>query len=231
MSFHWLTQLILYSVTLPQVVNIPLSLSDGNILCSICSTASPGIWATQCLISTHYVWPGINADVRRRWTRSCFQCQCRRLSDTQSPSLFLPHTKCKVRHNLHWFRWTTSTILWMYIPPDSHSGQKPSPSLLSVQMHKICISTNEIRKILVVIGLYFATQCDTTAMVIVWNSWWRHYLLFLVSTVYHLSQLILTLLFSQTSLEQVLTRSHWSAIPLLCNKEQLSKRREHDTEM
>ena len=34
----------------------------------------PGIQATQKLITSRFVWPGINADVRR-WTRSCVQCQ------------------------------------------------------------------------------------------------------------------------------------------------------------
>ena len=33
-----------------------------------------GIRATQKLITSRFVWPGINADVRR-WTRSCVQCQ------------------------------------------------------------------------------------------------------------------------------------------------------------
>ena len=34
----------------------------------------PGIRATQKLITTRFVWPGINRDVRQ-WTRSCPQCQ------------------------------------------------------------------------------------------------------------------------------------------------------------
>ena len=34
----------------------------------------PGIRATQKLITSRFVWPGINADVRR-WTRSCVHCQ------------------------------------------------------------------------------------------------------------------------------------------------------------
>ena len=34
----------------------------------------PGIRATQKLITSHFVWPGINSDVRH-WTRSCIQCQ------------------------------------------------------------------------------------------------------------------------------------------------------------
>ena len=34
----------------------------------------PGIRATQKLLTARYVWPGINADVRR-WSRACLQCQ------------------------------------------------------------------------------------------------------------------------------------------------------------
>ena len=34
----------------------------------------PGIRATQKLLTTRYVWPGINADIRG-WTRNCLQCQ------------------------------------------------------------------------------------------------------------------------------------------------------------
>ena len=35
----------------------------------------PGIRATQCLVTAHYIWPGINTDVCH-WARSCIQCQC-----------------------------------------------------------------------------------------------------------------------------------------------------------
>ena len=34
----------------------------------------PGIRATQKLLTARYVWPGINADIRR-WTRACLRCQ------------------------------------------------------------------------------------------------------------------------------------------------------------
>ncbi len=34
----------------------------------------PGIRATQHLVTSHFVWPSINADVRR-WARSCLHCQ------------------------------------------------------------------------------------------------------------------------------------------------------------
>ena len=38
------------------------------------SLSHPGIRATQRLLTSRYVWPGINADVRK-WARSCLQCQ------------------------------------------------------------------------------------------------------------------------------------------------------------
>ena len=41
---------------------------------SIHGLSHPGIRATQKLITARFVWPGINADVRR-WTRACIQCQ------------------------------------------------------------------------------------------------------------------------------------------------------------
>ncbi|CAI7999200.1 Uncharacterized protein K02A2.6, partial [Geodia barretti] len=41
---------------------------------SLHSLSHPGIRATQKLITARFVWPGVNADVRR-WTRACVQCQ------------------------------------------------------------------------------------------------------------------------------------------------------------
>ena len=41
---------------------------------SLHNLSHPGILATQKLITSRFVWPGINSDVRR-WTRSCIQCQ------------------------------------------------------------------------------------------------------------------------------------------------------------
>ena len=41
---------------------------------SLHGLSQPGIRATQKLITARFIWPGINADVRR-WTRSYVQCQ------------------------------------------------------------------------------------------------------------------------------------------------------------
>ena len=41
---------------------------------SLHDLSHPGIRATRTLITSRFVWPGINSDVKR-WTRSCLQCQ------------------------------------------------------------------------------------------------------------------------------------------------------------
>ena len=75
--------------------HIPLATSDAAILCdtstgvnrplvptqfrrpvfeTLHSLSHPGIRATQRLVTSRYVWPGVNTDVRN-WARSCLQCQ------------------------------------------------------------------------------------------------------------------------------------------------------------
>ena len=77
------------------VKDMPLPMSNSTILCDVSTTlphpyvpashrcivfdslhslSHPGIGATQHLITARFVWPSINADVRR-WARSCAQCQ------------------------------------------------------------------------------------------------------------------------------------------------------------
>ena len=60
---------------------------------SLHGLSHPGIRATQRLITARYVWPGINADVRR-WTRSCVQCQRAKINkhSTAPLSTFPPTT-------------------------------------------------------------------------------------------------------------------------------------------
>ncbi len=74
---------------------VPLPMSEATILCDMStgiarpivpsefrhavfdllhSLSHPGIRATQKLLTDRYVWPNINADVRK-WTRSCLECQ------------------------------------------------------------------------------------------------------------------------------------------------------------
>ena len=74
---------------------MPLPSSDGTILCdtstgvprpyvpeqfrrkvfdSLHSLSHPSVRGTQHLVTTRFVWPGINADVRQL-TRTCLQCQ------------------------------------------------------------------------------------------------------------------------------------------------------------
>ncbi len=75
---------------------VPIAMSDGvSLLCDVSTGISrpvvpesfrrhvfdclhcqshPGIRETQRLVTRHFVWPGINSDVRR-WALSCVQCQ------------------------------------------------------------------------------------------------------------------------------------------------------------
>ena len=45
-----------------------------SVFNSLHSLAHPGVRATQKLLTSRYVWPNINKDVRH-WTQSCIQCQ------------------------------------------------------------------------------------------------------------------------------------------------------------
>ena len=63
----------------------------------------PGIRATQKLVTSRYVWPGINSDIRR-WTRACVQCQCakfHRHTTALHSSLPTPDTRFEVIHIDH----------------------------------------------------------------------------------------------------------------------------------
>ena len=75
--------------------DMPLPLSDSTIVCdmstgtprpfvpttfrrrifdSLHSLSHPGIKATQHLVTSRFVWPSVNKDIRN-WTRTCLQCQ------------------------------------------------------------------------------------------------------------------------------------------------------------
>ena len=56
-----------------------------NVFDSLHSLSHPGIRATQKLITDRYVWPNINADVRK-WARACLSCQQSKVQrHTKSP--------------------------------------------------------------------------------------------------------------------------------------------------
>ena len=57
-----------------------------TIFDSLHNLSHPGIRATQKLVTSRFVWPGINADVRR-WTRSCIQCQKAKVQRHSSTAL------------------------------------------------------------------------------------------------------------------------------------------------
>ena len=81
------SSLILEDIPLPQTnMTIVCDVSKGvprpyvpkhfrrTIFNSFHSLSHPGIRVTQKLITTHFVWPGINTDVRK-WAKSCLECQ------------------------------------------------------------------------------------------------------------------------------------------------------------
>ena len=67
---------------------------------SLHGLSHPGIRATQQLIASRYVWPGMNSDVRR-WTRNCIQCQrskVQRHTITPLSSFPMPDTRFDIVH-------------------------------------------------------------------------------------------------------------------------------------
>ena len=58
----------------------------------------PGVQATQRLITSRYVWPGINKDVRE-WTRACLQCQRAKVHHhTTTPTGHFPPPDARFSH-------------------------------------------------------------------------------------------------------------------------------------
>ena len=123
-----------------QLQQVPLALSEGStILCDVStggqrpfvpasfrrlifdvlhSLSHPGIRATQRLITRQFVWPGINADVRR-WARSCLQCQRAKVHrhTTSLPGTFAT-PDARFDPGPHRLGWTPPTLEWLHIPVD-----------------------------------------------------------------------------------------------------------------
>ena len=58
----------------------------------------PGVRATQRLITSRYVWPGINKDIRE-WTRTCLQCQRAKIhKHTSAPVGQFPPPEARFTH-------------------------------------------------------------------------------------------------------------------------------------
>ena len=67
---------------------------------SLHELSHPGIRATQALVTSRFVLPGINSDIRR-WTQSCVQCQCakvQRHTTTPLSSFTTPDARFDVVH-------------------------------------------------------------------------------------------------------------------------------------
>lgn len=99
--------------------DVPLPFSSGTIVCDVSSgrtrpfvpsphrrqvfaklheASHPGIRATQRLITSRFVWPGINKDVRR-WTRECLRCQrAKTTRHTKSPLQPFRSPDCRFDH-------------------------------------------------------------------------------------------------------------------------------------
>ena len=73
---------------------VPLSFCC-RVFNTLHSLLHPGIRATQCLVTSRFVWPNINADTRS-WTRNCLSCQHAKVQrHTITPlSTFLPPGAC-----------------------------------------------------------------------------------------------------------------------------------------
>ena len=88
---------------------------------SLHSLSHPGIRATQQLITSRFVWPGINKDVRM-WARACLQCQCSKVHR---------HTVTSTSILLDPFHTPEDTHICSPALTASHLGLKPSLSQIS----------------------------------------------------------------------------------------------------
>ena len=102
--------------------HVPIAFSDGlSIICDVSTgtqrpyvprsfrraifdslhcMSHPGIRATQRLVTSRFVWPGVNSEVRK-WARSCIQCQrskVHRHSTTPLGTFATPDARCDHVH-------------------------------------------------------------------------------------------------------------------------------------
>ena len=100
------------------------------------SLSHPGIRAMQHLITSRFVWPGINADVRK-WAKACLQCQHSKihrhtitpLSTFTSPDARFDHIHIDLVRPLPPSKGCTYLLTCI----DSRDCQKPYPSPTSPQ--------------------------------------------------------------------------------------------------
>ena len=59
------------------------------------SLSHPGIRATQHLLTSHYIWPSINVDVRK-WTRCCLPCQRAKIHKHSFPARYICYPRCSL---------------------------------------------------------------------------------------------------------------------------------------
>ena len=112
-----------------------------TIFDSLHSLSHPGIRATQKLITTRYVCPNINSDVRK-WARSCLQCQRSKvyrhtvspMSTFATPDARFDHLHVDIVGPLH----HKVADIYLHALTGSQDGPKPSLSrtVLPTQLHK-----------------------------------------------------------------------------------------------
>ena len=115
---------------------------------SLHNLSHPGIRATQKLITSRFVWPRMNSDIRH-WTRSCIQCQRAKVQRHSSAPLssFTTPTAQPLALML-----STSTSSDPYLHPRdtptsshvlivTHVGQRPSQSLPSPLKQSLKLSS------------------------------------------------------------------------------------------
>ena len=111
-----------------------LSFCRSQVPLHIDSLHSWYIQVTRHLVTAHYVWPGINADVRK-WARSCQQCQqCQQFKVQQHTvtllSTFATNPRCSIWQHPPWYFVTPISLLALI---NWHAGLKLSLLLTSQQ--------------------------------------------------------------------------------------------------
>ena len=137
-----LAQLLQSSNSSLRLEQVPLALSDGvSIVCDVStgshrpyvpkayrrpifdvlhSMSHPGIRATQRLVTSRFVWPSINRDVRN-WARACLQCQRTKVHRHNTAPLGTFNTPdARFDHVQYRPGRPPASITWLYLPAYLH---------------------------------------------------------------------------------------------------------------
>ena len=92
---------------------------------SLHNLSHPGIWATQKLITSRFVWPGINSEYSPLDLFLYTMPTSKDAETHYSPSLSIPYSRCSLRCRPHRYLWTTTTITRLYLPPHMRGSLHP----------------------------------------------------------------------------------------------------------